>query len=138
MEVRQIMTRPVITVPPDAPVALVASSMRDHGIGALPVLDAGRLAGIITDRDLALALLPRVASAFAAEARDMMTTKVLVCYAESDVEEAAAIMGEHQVRRLPVLERSGKLVGILSVGDIAREVSEWLAGEALGEIVEDR
>lgn len=138
MEVGKIMSSPAVTVEADSSVSLIASEMHEHGIGALPVVEGESVVGIVTDRDLVLALVaepqfpPRLA------ARDIMTAGVISCFSDQSIEEAAYIMSDHQIRRLPVFDRAGALVGVISLGDIAENVSEQLAGETLGEIVETR
>ena len=100
-------------------------------------MDLGALVGIVTDRDIVIRALgnpDRVISL----AREIMTPDPLTCLEDQDVAEAAVIMGDNQIRRLPVLRRDGQLVGVLSLGDIAENFSEGLAGEVLGEVVEGR
>ncbi|MBO6604516.1 MULTISPECIES: CBS domain-containing protein [Paracoccaceae] len=138
MKVLDIMTAPLITISVDCPVSRIAARMDDHGIGALPVVQDGRLAGIVTDRDLVVRVISGSGFASTKTAQDIMTPGAFWCRADHSVETLAALMGDHQVRRLPVLDGRDRLVGMVSLGDIAEHVSERLAGEALGEIVEDR
>lgn len=138
MEVRRIMTRVVETARRDTSVRAIAMAMRDRRIGVLPVVENGQVVGVITDRDIVTRLLPECPSASDVTAETVMTDGALQCYEDQKVTDVAAVMGDHQVRRLPVLDRRGRLVGIVTVGDIAENASERLAGEALGEIVESR
>lgn len=138
MKIRDVMTEPAITVGPDDALSLVAARMREHGIGALPVVEGERLVGIVTDRDLVVSLVEEPGESEGLRTRHIMTADVVCCYEDDGIEGAAHTMGDYQIRRLPVLDRSGKLVGIVSLGDIAENVSEQLAGETLGEIVEAR
>lgn len=138
MRVRDIMTRPVVTVQASMSVRVAARKMRDCGIGILPVVEAGRLVGMISDRDITVRMVSESKSAESVAAAEVMSPGVLHCFEDQTIEEVAGLMGDHQVRRMPVLDRSGRLVGIVSMGDIAEDASEILAGEALGEVVEDR
>jgi CBS domain-containing protein len=138
MKVKDIMTTPVVTVAQDCPVRQVAALMRDQDIGALPVMKNGDLVGLMTDRDIVLKLIAAVDFESPKTARDVMTSDVRCCRPHQTIEEIAGLMGDHQIRRLPVIDDAGALVGMISISDIAEHVSELLAGEALGEIVEDR
>lgn len=136
MQVNAVMSKPVITISPQAAIAEAAALMRRHDIGALPVVAGGRLVGILTDRDIVLRALPVGGSAATVGAA--MSPDPVTCRAEDDVDGAAVRMSDEQVRRLPVVDRSGRLVGLISLGDIAENVSEELAGQTLGEVCEAR
>jgi len=140
MLVRQVMSSPVITVTAATPLRAAAEQMRDHRVGALPVLRDHKLVGIVTDRDIVLRALGARGCCLGpdTEVKKIMSGAVITCVEEQQVEEAAMLMGERQVRRLPVVDGSGAPVGMLSLGDIAENVSEQLAGQALGEISEAR
>lgn len=134
------MSAPVVSVSVSATIREAAAKMAAYGVGALPVLATDRPMGILTDRDIVMRALAAIASGFDLETRvgDIMSPDVLMCFDDQDVTEAAALMGERQVRRLLVIDRSGAPVGILSVCDIAEHVSEELAGQVLGEVSEAR
>lgn len=138
MQIRQLMTTPPVCVGPDASVRDVAVLMKIHDIGVVPIVSESGLVGLLTDRDLVLRLLPQTTALSEVPVSQAMSTRLVTCFADQDVAEAAGIMGDNQVRRLPVLDRSGELLGVLSVGDIAENASEELAGQALGEIIEER
>ena len=138
MNVRSVMPHTDLAVSPWNTVREAAKLMRDKGVAALPVKADGRPLGLVTDREIVLHLLPEARDAGARPVSDAMIRKPVSCYADQDVAEAAVIMGDEQVRHLLVLDRSGNLVGVLSVEDIAENASEELAGQALGEIVEKR
>ncbi|WP_157933026.1 CBS domain-containing protein [Roseovarius salinarum] len=138
MRVSQIMTPEPLSVSLATPVSVVAGAMRDGGVGALPVIDGGRLVGMVTDRDVTVRWVPEAPSAARVPVETVMTVGMRHCIVDQTVEAAAAIMGDNQLRRLPVLDRAGCFVGMVSLGDIAEHASERLAGEALGEIVERR
>lgn len=138
MQISNVMSRPVISVLPVTTVRRAAMLMRRHDIGALPVLVDDCLVGIVTDRDIVVRLLTNQPAAENHPVGDAMTRDPVTCYADQTIAEAAAVMGDEQIRRVPVVDRSHDLVGILSIGDIAENVSETLAGEALGEVSEER
>lgn len=140
MLVRKAMSSPVISVTPETTIRDAAERMRANGVGVLPVLRNRRPVGIVTDRDLVIRALAVLGFARGSDTRigDIITRKVTTCFADQDASEAAALMGEERIRRLLVIDRSGTAVGIISVGDIAENVSEDLAGQALGEIKEAR
>ncbi|MEX0301853.1 MAG: CBS domain-containing protein [Leisingera sp.] len=138
MLVHEIMTVPARFAAPQDSAASAAEQMQSLGIGVLPVVEEGRIVGIFTDRDLLLALAGHEGKLDGLPITAVMSPGVICCRAEDTIEAAAALMGDHQIRRLPVLDEEGRLAGLLSVTDIAVNASEQLAGEALGEIAEYR
>ncbi|MDY6946026.1 MAG: CBS domain-containing protein [Pseudomonadota bacterium] len=131
MKIRDAMTQDVRMVRPDQTIREAAQLMAQLDIGALPVQDNDRLVGMITDRDIAVRA---VAEGKGAEAsvRDVMTNEIKYCYDDQTVEEVTRNMGEQRIRRLPVMNRDKRLVGILSLGDLAQEEDSLdEAGEAL-------
>jgi len=132
--VRSVMTGPVVTLPPQATVAEAAEQMRVNDIGNVLVAEGRRLYGVVTDRDLvvkaiALGLDPRGTTL-----ERVSTTETVTVGPDASVDEAAKLMADNALRRLPVLEND-QIVGILSLGDLAaRRGPEQTAGEALGEI----
>ena len=138
MQIHKFMTTPVITGTGDMSIRETATLMRDHNIGLLPILCDGSPVGVLTDRDIVTRVLPIALDAGDVTASQAMSDHPMTCRADQDVTEAATIMGDHQLRRLLVVDHADQLVGILSLGDIAENVSEELAGQALGEIVEAR
>jgi CBS domain-containing protein len=133
--VRDVMTPNPETVAPmtDAPTA--ARMMRDLNVGVLPVLADGRLAGIVTDRDIAVGFSTREMEPAMVKVGDLMTDAPATVKPDDSVAEAARMMAERQVRRLPVIE-GARLVGIVSLGDLATEGAQRAAGTALHEISE--
>lgn len=131
MKIRDAMTRDVRMVRPDQTVREAAQLMAQMDIGALPVQDSDRLIGMITDRDIAVRGVAEGKSG-ETRVRDVMTNEIKYCYEDQTVEEVTRNMGEQRIRRLPVMNRDKRLVGILSLGDLAREESSQdEAGEAL-------
>jgi len=133
----EIMTRNVQVIPPDATLQGAARMMRDLDVGGLPVCDGERLTGFLTDRDIAIRAVAEGQDPATCNVADVMTTRLHWCYADEDVEKAAKLMKEHQIRRLMVLDRDKMLCGIVSLGDLAVEgEDDEFAGEVLESISE--
>ena len=130
MKVSEVMTKDIETVRPDQQARDAARFMLHADAGSIPVTDGERLIGIITDRDIAVR---GVALGYGPETlvNELMTSGVVSAHADEPIEEAARKMGEAQVRRLPVIDDQERLVGIVSLGDLARETDEDTAGQAL-------
>ena len=133
MQVQDLMTHDVTTVHPEESLKKVARLMADLDVGVLPVRQDDRLVGMVTDRDLAVRGLAEDCGP-ESKVRQVMTPDVKYCYADQDVDEIAANMADIQVRRLPVLDRDKRLVGILSLSDIAVSDDPEPAMEALSGI----
>lgn len=136
--VSRIMSSPVISISGSASVAEAAAKMMMKDVGFMPVLEGKHVIGTVTDRDLAIDVLSKEMDYARRSVREVMRPGVQTCWAHDTIKVAAGLMGDYQVRRLPVLATDGTLVGVVSVADIAVEISEKLAGEALGEIAEER
>ncbi len=135
MQVKDVMTSEVEVISPDATLQEAAEKMQAFDVGPVPVCDGDRVVGMITDRDITVRATAVGQSPFTGLVRDAMTPNPVFCYEDQDVTEAARLMEEHQIRRLIVLNREDRLVGIVSLGDLAVESGdEQLSGEALKEI----
>jgi CBS domain-containing protein len=130
MPVRDIMTRDVQLLSPHDSLRTAARRMRDDNIGSLPVAEGDRLVGYVTDRDL---VVRGLAQGFAPDTpvQGVMTDRVLYCFEDEDVEDVALNMAHNQVRRLPVLSRDKRLVGIIALGDLATKAPDRAAEDAL-------
>lgn len=130
MKIADLMTRDPQTIAPDDTLRRAAELMDDLDVGVLPVCDAGRLVGMVTDRDITVRATAAGESPEAAKVGEIMTTDLRWCYEDEDVEGAERMMRQAQIRRLPVLDRDRRLVGVLSLGDLAakgaRDVRETL------------
>ncbi len=133
MKVSEAMTRNVQVADPGQTIADAARMMATLDAGSLPVGDGGRLIGMITDRDIAIRAVANNQGPDTA-IRDVMTNDVKYCFEDEDTNHVASNMGDQQVRRLPVVSRDKRLVGILSLGDVALAGGSAPAGEALTEI----
>lgn len=116
---KEIMTPSVDVIAPNATVADAARKMKDLDVGAIPVCDGEKLLGMVTDRDLVVRVLALSRSPVEALVRDAMTPGLVYCFEDQDAEAAAELMAEKQIRRIPILSKSKKLVGIVSLGDLA-------------------
>ena len=136
MQVSEILTREVETIRPETTAREAAQRMRSMDVGALPVCDGRRLLGMVTDRDLTLRILAEGRDPNATPVQDAMTPDVAYAFEDDDVQRAADIMKERQIRRLPVVDRSKHLVGIVSIGDLARGGDDRTSGDTLQQISE--
>ena len=127
------MTRGVYIANPEQTIQQAAIAMAGIDAGALPVANNDRLIGMITDRDIAVRGVAEGKSPNT-PVRDVMTTDVKYCFDDQDIEEVTLNMGDIQVRRLPVVDRDKRLVGILSLGDVAVVDGNRSAGEALSRL----
>jgi len=134
MQIRDVMTADVSFVGPDTPILEIARKMRDGDIGSTPVIENDRLAGIVTDRDIVVRVIAEGGDVRTKTARDAMSPGILYCYADDSVEAVLENMGGRQIRRLPVVDRDKRLVGVVSLGDLALSGKRKAAGEALQEI----
>jgi CBS domain-containing protein len=123
MQVQELMTPSVKTIDSTATVLEAAEIMRDQDVGALPVGDAGRPIGMLTDRDIVVRALADYRDPSQTRVRDIITPRLSTVYHDQDVNEAADVMARDQVRRLLVLNRQQAPVGILSLGDIGKSPS---------------
>ena len=137
MKVREVMTRDVAVVHPDSTLQEAADRMRQFNVGPLPVCVNDRLVGMITDRDITVRATAEAIPPGLGQVCDVMTPNVVYCLEDEPVQQAAQLMKEHQIRRLVVLNSEKRLVGIVSLGDLAVETGdEQLAGETLERVSE--
>jgi CBS domain-containing protein len=138
MRVYDIMTKGAECTRPDATLREAAGRMKDLDVGSLPVCGADdRLAGMLTDRDITVRAVAEGHDPTTWRVRDAMTPEVHYCFEDQDVAEAARLMMEKQIRRLPVLNRDRRLVGIVSLGDLAVGAGDdRLTGDTLEAVSE--
>lgn len=117
--IADIMSTDVRTIQPQESLRSAAQCMRELDVGALPVCDGERLLGMLTDRDIAVRAVADGLNPDEACVSDIMSPEVATCSAEQDAEAAKRLMGEQQLRRLPVVDADRRLVGIVSLGDLA-------------------
>jgi len=137
MKVKDIMSKNVEIITPDATLCEVAKRMQQRGCGSVLVSVNERLVGVITDRDIALRCVAESYKPAQTKAEQIMTKKIMYCYETDEIEEVANNMMRAEIRRLPVLNNDKRLVGIVSLGDLAAHGKEdlfMICGKALGHI----
>jgi CBS domain-containing protein len=134
MQIQDVMTADVSFVEPDTSILEIARKMRDGDIGSTPVVEDERLVGMVTDRDIVVRVIAEGGDVRNKTARDAMSPGVLYCFIDQSVESVLESMGDQQIRRLPVIDRDKRLVGVVSLGDLALSGRRKAAGEALQEI----
>ncbi|RST53574.1 CBS domain-containing protein [Variovorax sp. MHTC-1] len=134
--IKDLMSRDVQVISPDATIAEAARCMRDGNFGMMPVGENDRMIGSISDRDIAVRAVADGRGGDA-KVRDVMSDGIRWAYEDEPIKRAVAIMGEHQIRRLPIVSREKRLVGIVALADLAvKETKKAPAAEALCEISE--
>jgi CBS domain-containing protein len=140
MQIREIMTREVDVVPPTASVRDAALKMKELDVGAIPVCDGQKLAGLVTDRDITVRAVAEGRNPSEVRVAEVMSSDIAYCFEDETVEQAANLMESKQIRRLPILDRNKQLTGIISLGDISVRTEgsrqKDLADDALEEISE--
>jgi CBS domain-containing protein len=140
MQIREIMTREVDVIRPDASVRDAALKMKELDVGAIPVCDGQKLQGLVTDRDITVRAVAEGRNPSEVQVAEVMSGDIAYCFEDETVEQAANLMESKQIRRLPVLDRNKQLAGIISLGDISVRTEgsrqKDLAADALEEISE--
>lgn len=119
MQLREVMTPSPEIIAPDASIADAAAMMRELNVGALPVCDNDTIIGLVTDRDITVRATAEHRNPDSASVREVMSPRVVFCLENEDVDHCAQLMEEKQIRRVPVLNEEKRLVGIVSLGDLA-------------------
>lgn len=132
--VKQVMTSNPATVEADASVTEAGRIMRDQDTGIVPVIEDGRLVGTVTDRDIVVRVLAAGRDPQSTSVQEVASTDIVTVDPQQELDEALRLMARHQVRRLPVVEEEGRLVGIVSQADVARQADDKRTGELVEEI----
>lgn len=119
MQIKEIMTKNVKVIPENAAVRDAAKLMKDIDVGSIPVVNSKEVVGIITDRDIVLRSTAEGRNPNDTMVREVMTVDFYFAYEDEDIQEAARVMSDKQIRRLPVVNRQNELVGIVSLGDLS-------------------
>lgn len=127
MQLSEIMTFNPVVLSPNTMLREAAQKMRELDSGVMPVGENDRLVGMLTDRDITVRATADGRDPNTTPVRDVMTSDVIYCYADDDIEMAARTMAENQIRRVIVLDRDKRLVGIASLGDLALHAPSWPA-----------
>lgn len=136
--IREVMSTNPRSVEADRSVIDAARLMKEEDVGVAPVVEGGRLIGAVTDRDIVLRVVFEGKDPQSTTVREIATTDLITVDPQQDLDEALRLMAKHQVRRLPVVEEDGKLVGIVAQADVARSGSDRQTGELVEEISKDR
>ncbi len=134
--VQDVMTQNPRTVEAAQMVVDAARLMRDEDVGIAPVVEGGRLVGTLTDRDVAVRVVAEGKDPQSTSVREVASTDLVTVDPQQDFDEAVRLMSEHQLRRLPVVEEDGRLVGILAQADVAQEGDDRQTGQVVQEISE--
>jgi CBS domain-containing protein len=131
--VQEAMTSNPAAVTPDTTVQEAARLMKSEDVGALPIVEDGRIVGVVTDRDLSIRVIAEARGADT-PVRAVGSKDIVTIDPQQSLEEAARLMAEHQIRRLPVVEEDGRLVGVLAQADVARSGHDTLTGDVVQKI----
>ena len=132
--IREIMTSNPSTIEPEVPVAEAARVMKQEDAGVVPVTEDGRLIGMVTDRDIAIRVVAQGKDPQSTTVREVASTDLVTIDPQQDLDEALRLMAQHKVRRLPVVEEDGRLVGVVAQADVAREGDDTQTGQVVQEI----
>lgn len=133
MKLKDVMTPNVEVIRPDAPLQEAAALMKSLDVGSLPVCDGRRLQGMLTDRDITIRATAEGRDPRQTPVREVMTPETIYCFEDQEASEAARLMEQRQIRRLPILNRSKDLVGIVALGDLATDMPN---DKRVGEVLE--
>lgn len=136
MQLNRIMTEYVEVITLEKSIQEAARQMRSLDVGVLPVCNGDRLVGMLTDRDVTIRVVADGRDPKTTTVEEAMTRQVVYCFEDQDIEEAERVMEKHQIRRLPVLDRDKRIVGIVSLGDLAVKNDENRAGVTLERVSE--
>jgi CBS domain-containing protein len=134
--IRDLMTENPKTVTTGGTIVDAARLMRDEDTGVVPIVDGDKLTGVVTDRDIAIKVVAEGKDPQGTKATDIAATELVTIDPQQELDEALRLMAQHQVRRLPVVEEDGRLVGILAQADVARQADNARVGEVVEEISE--
>ena len=134
--IRDIMTSNPSTVEPDKTVVDAARIMKQEDAGVVPVTENGRLTGMVTDRDIAIRVVAEGRDPQSTPVREVASKDLVTVDPQQDLDEALRLMAQHQVRRLPVVEEDGRLVGVVAQADVARHGDDAKTGQVVQEISE--
>lgn len=133
-KIRDVMTPNPRTVEPSTPIQEAAKLMRDEDVGPIPIVENGTVTGLVTDRDLVVRVIAEGKDPATTRVADIASQDLITIDPEQSLDEALRLMAKHQVRRLPVCEEDGRLVGIVAQADVALAAKDESTGELVEEI----
>ena len=134
--ISEAMTSKPCAIDSDKSVAYAAQMMRDEDVGFAPIVEGERLVGAVTDRDIAVKVVAEGRDPEQTTVREIASTELVTVNPQQELDEALRLMANHQVRRLPVIEEDGRLVGVLAQADVAQEADAKDTGRMVEEISE--
>jgi CBS domain-containing protein len=134
--IRDVMTSNPCTIDAEKSVAYAAKMMRDEDVGLAPIVEDDKLIGMLTDRDIAIRVVAEGKDPGQVKVRDVASSQLVTIDPQQDLDEGLRIMAKHQVRRLPVVEEDGQLVGVVAQADVAREGDDRKTGKLVEAISE--
>ena len=132
--IREVMTKKPCSIDADKPVSYAAKMMRDEDVGIAPIVERERLVGVLTDRDIAIRVVAEGRDPQQVRVHEVASSDVVTVDPQQDLDEALRLMARHQVRRLPVVEEDGRLVGVVAQADVARDADDKRTGEVVEKI----
>jgi CBS domain-containing protein len=132
--IREIMTANPCSIDADKTVDYAAKMMREEDVGLAPIVEGDRLIGTLTDRDITIRVVAEGKDPASTQVRDVASKQVVTLDPQQNLDEALHLMAKHQVRRLPVVEEDGRLVGVVAQADVARQGDATATGEVVEEI----
>ena len=132
--IRDFMTSNPCSIEADKSVSYAAKMMKDEDVGLAPIVEGERLIGTVTDRDIAIRVVAEGKDPESTTVREIASTQLVTIDPQQDLDEALRLMAQHQVRRLPVVEEDGRLVGIVAQADVAREGEDSKTGQVVEQI----
>ena len=132
--IRDVMTSNPCSIDADKSVAYAAKMMKDEDVGLAPIVEGDKLIGMLTDRDIAIRVVAEGKNPDQVTVREVASKQVVTIDPQQDLDEALRIMAKHQVRRLPVVEEDGRLVGVVAQADVALEGDDKQTGQLVEEI----
>ena len=132
--IREAMTSKPCSIDADKPVSYAAKMMRDEDVGLAPIVEGERLVGVLTDRDIAVRVVAEGRDPDQVKVAEVASRDIVTLDPQQNLDEALRLMAQHQVRRLPVVEEDGRLVGVLAQADVAKEADQGRTGEVVQQI----
>ena len=132
--VREVMTSKLCSIDTDKTVTYAAKMMRDEDVGIAPIVEGDRLVGVLTDRDIAVRVVAEGRDPEQVKVTEVASRDVVTLDPQQDLDEALRLMARHQVRRLPVVEEDGRLVGVVAQADVAQQGDDARTGEVVEQI----
>ena len=133
-QIRDFMTSNPCSIEADKSVSYAAKMMKDEDVGLAPIVEGERLIGTVTDRDIAIRVVAEGRDPESTTVREIASTQLVTIDPQQDLDEALRLMAQHQVRRLPVVEEDGRLVGVVAQADVAREGQDSKTGQVVEDI----